>query len=114
MVAVTLALAGCASNPAPSASIEVSEAQWRLDEISGGWPFTVPQGVLTCHHPDWITFTANGTEYALSDSARWIGDYPSVAPILRRGYVEINAERQPIPVSVSNHPMTERGRTLCP
>ncbi|WP_155943134.1 DUF2511 domain-containing protein [Mycobacterium sp. 141] len=48
----------------------------------GRWPLSVDEGALTCHAPDWVTFTANGTEYALSDNARWMGHYPSVSPIL--------------------------------
>ena len=108
---VALAMAGCAERSKPPPSAEISRAEWRTEANVGFWPFTVDEGVLTCHAPDWVTFTASGTEYALSDSARWVGHYPSVSPILAKGYVEIRNERQPVPTSFES--MTERGRELC-
>lgn len=108
---MVLAVAGCGNEPTPPARAEVSATEWRNDGNSGFWPFTVEKGVLTCHSPDHVTFTANGTEYALSDRARWIGHYPSVSAILVKGYVEIDDERQPVPISFES--VTRRGRELC-
>ena len=107
-----LALAGCADEPQPPHTAEISKAAWQNEPNVGIWPFMVDKGVLTCHAPDSVTFTANGTEYALSDDARWKDRYPSVSPILVKGYVEIDNQRQPVPTSFES--MTERGRQLCP
>jgi len=110
--AAALALVSCADQSKPTDSAVVSRTEWQSATNHDSWPFTVDQGVLTCHAPDWVTFAANGTEYALSDSARWVGRYPSVAPILVHGYVEIGGERQPVPTSFES--LTEQGRKLCP
>jgi hypothetical protein len=110
--AAALALAGCAGESKSLVSVEVSKAEWQNATDRGLWPFTVDEGVVTCHAPDWVTFTADGTEYALSDNARWIGRYPSVSPILVKGYVEIGNERQPVPTPFDS--VTDRGRELCP
>jgi hypothetical protein len=112
-VGMALIVAGCADDPPPPRTAEVSRAQWQSGTANGPWPFTVDGGVLTCHPPDWVTFTANGTEYALTDDARWLGHYQDVKAVLRPGYVEIGAERQPVPVAV-NPRMVDRGRDLCP
>ena len=107
---VALALAGCADDPKPPPRAEVSKSTWH-ETNTGPWPFIVDDGVLTCHPPDWVTFTADGTEYALTDSARWIGHFEDVSPILVKGYVEIADERQPVPTSFGS--VTDRGRELC-
>ena len=107
---VTLAVAGCADEPKPPPRAEVSKSTWH-ETNTGRWPFTVDEGVLTCHPPDWVTFTANGTEYALTDSARWIGHFQDVSPILVEGYVEVGDERQPVPTYFGS--VTDRGRELC-
>jgi len=106
------ALAGCADEPQPPRSAEISKTAWQNETNGDNWPFTIDKGVLTCHPSDSVTFTANGTEYALSDNARWKDRYPSVSPILVKGYVEIDNQRQPVPTSFES--MTERGRRLCP
>jgi hypothetical protein len=111
-VAAALVLPSCAGETKPPVSAEVSKAEWQNATDHGLWPFTVDEGVLTCHVPDWVTFTSNGTEYALSDNARWIGRYPSVSPILVKGYVEIGDERHPVPTPFDS--VTDRGRKLCP
>jgi hypothetical protein len=108
---VALLMAGCADAPAPSRHEIISRSAWRQESNAGAWPFTVDEGVLACHAPDWVTFSAGGTEYALSDSARWIGRFPSVAPIRSKGYVEIGDVRQPVPMSLDA--VTDRGRELC-
>lgn len=91
----------------------MTRAQWEGDIANGTWPFTVDRGVLTCHPPDWVTFTADGTEYALTDDARWLGHYQDVNAVLRPGSVEVNDERQPVPVEVTDT-MVDRGGDLCP
>jgi hypothetical protein len=68
-VAALALVTGCANKATPSGHAEISKAEWRNTSNSGSWPFTVDQGVLTCRAPDWVTFTAGGTEYALSDTA---------------------------------------------
>ncbi len=108
---IASSLAGCADETQPPATAQTSRDAWRNESNVGVWPFTVDKGVLTCYEPDWVTFTATGTEYALSDSARWIGKYQSVSPLLVDGYVEINDERQPVLISFDY--ITERGRELC-
>ncbi|GAB7069413.1 DUF2511 domain-containing protein [Mycobacterium hodleri] len=110
---IALIVAGCADDPPPPRSVEVSRAQWQSGAGNGRWPFTVDRGVLTCHPPDWVTFTADGTEYALTDDARWLGHYQDVKAVLRPGYVQINDDRQPVPVDVTST-MVDRGRDLCP
>ena len=107
-----LVLAGCADESKPPIHTEVSKAQWQNATTDGTWLFTVAQGTLACYAPDIVTFTVNGTEYALSDDARWIGQYPSVSPLLVKGYVEIKGERQPVVTSFDA--VTNRGRELCP
>jgi hypothetical protein len=109
---VALALAGCADERQPPRSAEVSKTAWQNGTNNGLWPFTVDEGVLTCHAPDWVTFTANGTEYALNDNARWLGHYRNVSAILVTGFVQIGNERQPVPISYGS--MADRGRELCP
>lgn len=93
--------------------MEVSRTQWQNEASNGPWPFTVDRGVLTCHPPDWVTFDVDGTEYALTDDARWLGHYQDAKAVLRPGYVEVNDQRQPVPVAISAR-MVERGNSLCP
>jgi hypothetical protein len=109
VAAVALAATGCSggSEPPPHPTDFVSKATW-TDAI---WPFTVAEGLLTCHDPDRVTFTAEGVEYALNDAAKSTGEFPDITPVLRKGYVEINDERQP--VKVPRGPMIDRGRDLC-
>ncbi|MDP9165110.1 MAG: YebY family protein [Actinomycetota bacterium] len=111
--AVALALAGCSEAPPQSHSAPVSRAEWQGHPDSRPWPFTVDEGDLTCHPPNWVTFRAGGQEYALTDDARWLGHYEDVKAILAPGYVEIGTERQPVPVEL-NRRMVDRGRELCP
>lgn len=108
---IVFALAGCADQAQLPRTADISKAGWQNETNVGIWPFTVNAGVLTCYGPDRVTFTASGTEYALSDDARWLGGYPSVSPILAKGYVEIGDQRQPVPTSFES--VTERGRQLC-
>lgn len=107
-VALALALAGCAEE---SRSVAVSKDAWQGEADAGPWPFTVNDGALTCHAPDHVTFTADGTEYALNDAARWIGGFDDVSAILRQGYVEIADVRHPVPPDY--RAVTERGLELC-
>ena len=108
-----LVVGGCADEPPPPRTAEVSRTQWQSEPDTGPWPFTVDRGVLTCQPPDWVTFTADGTEYALTDYARWLGHYQDVKAVLSPGYVQINDQRQPVPVPISPR-MVDRGRDLCP
>src|SRR6185312_16256381 len=106
------ALAGCADEPQPPHTAEISKAAWQNEPNVGIWRFTVDKGVLTCHPSDSVTFTSNGTEYALSDDARWKDRYPSVSPILVKGYVEIHNQPQAVPALYAR--MTERVGRLYP
>lgn len=109
---IALALAGCALESQPPRNAKVSRTAWQNETNHGLWPFTVDEGILTCHAPDWVTFTADGIEYALNDDARWHGHYQDVSAILVKGFVTIGNEQQPVRTSYSS--VTERGRALCP
>ena len=102
----------CAAPP-QSHSAPVSRAEGQGHPDSGPWPFTVDEGVLKCHPPNWVTFRAGEEEYALTDDARWLGHYEDVKAVLAPDYVEIGTERQPVPVE-PNRRMVDRGRELCP
>jgi hypothetical protein len=102
LITVGLATAGCSqqvdSVPTPIAT-HLSEATW----TDGPWPFTLAEGVLRCRYSYQVTFTANGVEYALNRHAVESGLFVDSSPILRGradrfGYVEINGERQPVPL----------------
>jgi hypothetical protein len=109
---IALAVAGCADESPPPGSTDVSRTAWQNGTNNGLWPFTVDEGILTCHAPDWVTFSVNGTEYALNDDARWLGHYQDVSAILVKGSVTIGNERQSVATSYGS--MTDRGRALCP
>ena len=109
---IALVLTGCAEESPPPRSAEVSRTAWQTESNHGLWPFTVDEGILTCHAPGWVTFTANGTEYALNDDARWLGRYQDVSAILVKGFVTVGNERQRVPTSY--RAMADRARELCP
>lgn len=113
-----LALARCVgrSEPPSLPAGFVSEATWpdKPYPSAGPWPFTVTGGVLICHAPHRVTFTANGVEYALNGAAKSTGQFQDVNPILRDtgGYIEINNTR--VPAKQGGGPMAVRGLDLCP
>lgn len=112
-----LAASGCNGNSGPPAQPAgfVSEATWPDEPYpsAGLWPFTVTGGVLNCHAPHRVTFTANGVEYALNGAAKSTGQFQDVNPILRDtgGYVEIDETRAPAKQGVG--PMVVGGLDLC-
>jgi hypothetical protein len=113
VAAAALAAAGCDGSSEPSSQPVgfVSEATW----TDGPWPFTVTDGVLMCHAPHRVTFTAKGVEYALNSAAKSTGQFQNVNPLVRDGgpgYVEINDTR--VPVKQGLGPMIVRGLDLCP
>jgi hypothetical protein len=109
---IVLALAGCAEESPTPRHAEVSRTAWQNESNNGPWPFTVDRGILTCHAPDWVTFTASGTEYVLTDDARWLGHYEDVSAILVKGFVTVGDERQTVPAAYGA--LADRGRALCP
>ena len=84
----------------------------RQNEYGQSWPFTVPEGRLSCvwssERRQIVTFIApDGTEYALNGEARSSGFFRSVEPI-----------RQPNPINPqlfkSLSPVIGNGLKLCP
>jgi hypothetical protein len=65
-----------------------------------------------------VTFTANGTEYGINNTAIRFGGYPDIEQLSRtrgvEGYVEIGDERQPAPVlDASLDPLLKRAQRFC-
>jgi hypothetical protein len=117
VAALTAAGCGGSSEPPPPPVGFVSQATWpdKPYPSGGPWPFTVTEGVLMCHAPHRVTFTANGVEYALNGAAKSAGQFQNVNAIWRDagpGYVEINGTRQPVKQDLG--PMIVRGLDLCP
>jgi Protein of unknown function (DUF2511) len=114
-----IAVAGCdgSADDPPRLVGFVSEATWPDEPYpsSGPWPFSVAEGILTCHAPHRVTFAADRVEYALNGAARSTGQFQDINAILRDAgpdYIEINGTRQAIKSSVG--PMVVRGLDLCP
>lgn len=78
----------------------VSEATW-----TGDWPFTVPQGVLMCGSPDRVTFSADGTMYAVNGSAKSTGEFEDLAAIWK------DSDFPGVKVDIG--PMIQQGLALC-
>jgi hypothetical protein len=68
--------AGCSTGSEGSGGATISK-----DTFSGEWPFTVDEGVLNCEGAGAVTFTANGTTYAVNGTARGATSFPDVDPI---------------------------------
>lgn len=101
---VVLAIGGCgdqtgSAGVSAGASTEVSETTW----TGGGWPFTVPRGILGCTKPMTVTFNVNSTVYGLNGTAIDHG-YPAVDPIWKS---ETPGPRADL------GPMIQKGLTLC-
>ena len=69
------------------------------------WPFTVESGVVECRKGMAVTFTANGTTYALNGTAQSSG-YPRIDPIWKN-----NPQIPGTKISVSY--ILQRGLDLC-
>jgi hypothetical protein len=78
----------------------VSESTW-----TGDWPFTVPQGVLMCAAPDRVTFSADGTMYAVNGSAKSTGQFEDLAAIWK------DSDFPGVKVDIG--PMIQQGLALC-
>lgn len=78
----------------------VSESTW-----TGDWPFTVPEGSLMCGQPNRVTFTADGTIYALNGAAKSAGSFDDVAAIWK------DSDFPGVKVDIG--PMIQRGLELC-
>ncbi|MEW1879425.1 DUF2511 domain-containing protein [Rhodococcus sp. NPDC080181] len=78
----------------------VSESTW-----TGDWPFTVPQGVLMCGAPDRVTFSADGTMYAVNGSAKSTGEFEDLAAIWK------DSDFPGVKVDIG--PMIQQGLALC-
>ena len=93
-------------------------------DIRALWPFTVSSGVLSCTPGRVITFTANGTVYAVNGEAAFRG-YVSIEPIWKldwRMYEETarilritveEARERMGPVRINIHPIINKGAELC-
>jgi hypothetical protein len=51
------------------------------DSFEGEWPFTVDEGVLSCEGAGAVTFSAEGSTYAVNGTAMGTTDYPDVDAI---------------------------------
>jgi hypothetical protein len=60
--------------PTGKGSLEISSADFKK------WPFTVDKGRLACKPGKSVTFTANGTEYAVNGTAKSQG-YKPIDPV---------------------------------
>ena len=79
------------------------------------WPLTVNEGVLRCHAPYQVTFTANRIEYALNGSARAGGQFHDIRDIEPYDGYELDGGgvlRRAKPLTVSR--MIELAFDLCP
>ena len=63
------------SEPSSTSVIEKSE-------FGDEWPFTVSAGLLSCEGSA-VTFEADGTTYALNGTARGLGRYAEIGPLVR-------------------------------
>jgi hypothetical protein len=121
---VAVIMGGCAQkNDAPAARpsvtpTAVSEPLSKGTLAPGDWTLTVPEGVLKCYSEDsMVTFTADGVEYGLSQTAIRFGGYPDIhqiLPPLKTGVVEVNGQRQAAPItSPIPDGLLSRAQSLC-
>lgn len=90
---------GGAGSEASAGSIEVSQSDFGSD-----WPLTVDSGTLACGGAGEVTFTANGTTYAVNGLAKAATVFPDIDPIWAKGE---GAPRKDI------GPLIQRGLELC-
>ena len=64
----------CAEEGMPTSQIS-------RDSFDGEWPFTVAEGTLDCEGAGAVTFTTDGTSYAVNGLAQSATDYPDVDAI---------------------------------
>lgn len=105
-----------ASQGAPEPTIRVSSTTW-----TGGrtgpqtWPLTVDEGVLRCHSPYQLTFTAGGIEYALNGSARASGQFHDIRDVEKYDGYEVGSAGVPQPAKpFTVTRMIELAFDLCP
>ena len=118
-VAIAALALTIASAPAVGASKRIS-----AQDFSDPWPFTVSSGRLACTMGSAVTFTANGTQYAVNGVASGRG-YPDIEPIWKfnwKMYEEIAkalnitveaAKAQVGPVRINIGPIINAGLKLC-
>jgi hypothetical protein len=58
---------------------EVSRAEFEGDGLA--WPLTVDRGTLNCEPGSRVTFTADGTTYAVNGTAKGLGEWADIDPI---------------------------------
>lgn len=98
MIAIgALALAACSS---PADGVEV-----RRSDFGRAWPLTVTSGVLNCEGLA-VTFTANGTTYAVNGFARQMDRWPDINPIWADAGIGLGYKKD-------IGPLIERGLELC-
>ncbi|TDZ96058.1 DUF2511 domain-containing protein [Mycobacteroides salmoniphilum] len=85
-ILLTLSVAACSttqgepnrsSTPATTSPGWVTEASWK----AGPWPLTASEGVLACKPPGLVTFTSDGTTYAVNGTAKSLKRYPEIDQI---------------------------------
>jgi uncharacterized protein DUF2511 len=74
-VVLALVLTGCGSS-GDGGGLEVSRADFGAD-----WPLTVQSGTLNCEGAGAVTFTTNGTTYAVNGLASGMDEWPEIDSI---------------------------------
>lgn len=85
----------------PANSVRLSRADFGKD-----WPFTVSSGVLTCDDPGAVTFTADGTTYAVNGTASGLDKGADVKAIWKKDPTLPGAR-------INIGPIIDRGLKLC-
>lgn len=75
-------------------------------EFGDAWPFTVPEGILSCRGSSEVVFTAKGMSFALNGFAKGAKQYADLRPIWAPHPSLSGAQRD-------IGPIIDRGLTLC-
>ncbi len=102
----TSLLVGCASGQNTDERDAALSGEVSAEEFGAEWPLTVPAGELRCEDGSSVTFTHDGTTYAVNGTARGTGRWPDIDPIWA-----------PDPgvegLKVNIGPLIDRGLALC-
>lgn len=93
--ALVVLLTGCGGGESgDEANTATDEAEGYISEatFSDPWPFTTTEGVVGCEGAGSVTFTSDGTTYAINGTARDQTDYPDFDPIWKdaEGGLKVN------------------------
>jgi Protein of unknown function (DUF2511) len=97
-VVLALVLTGCGSS-GDGGGLEVSRADFGAD-----WPLTVQSGTLNCEGAGAVTFTTNGTTYAVNGLASGMDEWPEIDSIWANA---------PHGLKKDIGPLIDRGLELC-